>query len=341
MECLNLEEIIIEDMTSKELDEVKDFLKDQDLKFDENIQYTVALYDDNKVIGTGSFGGKILKCIAVDSGYKGMGISNKIVSTLVSEQYRKGNMHLFVYTKPKNQEIFKNLGFYKIAEVPNKVVLLENNPFGISNFVDGIKAKKVDGNIISSVVVNCNPFTLGHKALIEKASRESDVVHVFVVSEDRSIFPAEVRYKLVQEGTSHLSNVVLHKCGDYIISNATFPSYFIKKLDEAVKSHTLLDIEIFTKYIVPALGINRRYVGEEPTCEVTRTYNETMKEIMPYYNVEVIEVPRISYGGDITSASKVRQLIKEEKFLGVKKMVPETTYKFLMSTEAKDIISKI
>ncbi|WP_315069427.1 [citrate (pro-3S)-lyase] ligase [uncultured Clostridium sp.] len=341
MEYLNLEEVIIEDGHSKELDKVKDFLKHQDLKFDESIQCTVALYDDSKIIGTGSFEGKILKCIAVDSSYKGMGISNRIVSTLVSEEYRRGNMHLFVYTKPKNQEVFNNLGFYKIAEVPDKVVLLENNPFGISDFVDRIKAKKIDGNIIASVVVNCNPFTLGHKALIEKASKESDVVHVFVVSEDRSIFPAEVRYRLVEEGTSHLSNVVLHKCGDYIISNATFPSYFIKKPDEAVKSHTLLDIEIFTKYIVPALGINRRYVGEEPTCVITRTYNETMKEIMPSRNVEVIEVPRVAYGGEITSASKVRQLIKEEKFLGVKKMVPETTYKFLMSEEAKEIISKI
>ncbi len=341
MEYLNLEEVIIEDGHSKELDKVKDFLKHQDLKFDESIQCTVALYDDSKIIGTGSFEGKILKCIAVDSSYKGMGISNRIVSTLVSEEYRRGNMHLFVYTKPKNQEIFNNLGFYKIAEVPDKVVLLENDPFGISGFVDRIKAKKVDGNIIASVVANCNPFTLGHKALIEKASKESDVVHVFVVSEDRSIFPAEVRYRLVEEGTSHLSNVVLHKCGDYIISNATFPSYFIKKTDEAVKSHTLLDIEIFTKYIVPALGINRRYVGEEPTCGITRTYNETMKEIMPSHNVEVIEVPRVAYSGEITSASKVRQLIKEEKFSGVKKMVPETTYKFLMSEEAKEIISKI
>ena len=341
MECLNLNEIIIEDKNSKELDEVKNFLKHQDLKYDENIEYTVALYDGDEIVATGSFGGKILKCMAVDSSYKGMGISNKIVSSLVSEQYRRGNMHLFVYTKPNNKEIFKDLGFYKIAEVPNKVVLLENNPFGISGFVEKIKSKKVDGNIISSVVVNCNPFTLGHRALIEKAARESDVVHVFVVSEDRSIFPADVRYRLVQEGIRHLSNVVLHKCGDYIISNATFPSYFIKKPDEAVKTHTLLDIEIFIEYIVPALGINRRYVGEEPTCSVTRIYNETMKEIMSCYNVEVIEIPRVSYNGDITSASKVRQLIKEEKFSGVKKMVPETTYKFLISAQAKEIISKI
>lgn len=341
MEYLNLNEIIIEDTNSKELDEVREFLKHQDLRFDENIEYTVALYNEDKIVGTGSFDGKILKCIAVDSDYKGMGISNKIVSDLISEQYRRGNTHLFIYTKPKNQEIFKDLGFHKIAEVPDKVVLLENNPYGISNFVEEIKMKKVAGNIISSVVVNCNPFTLGHKYLIEKASRESDVVHVFVVSEDRSVFPAEVRYKLVKEGTSHLNNVVLHKGGDYIISNATFPSYFIKKPDEAVKSHTLLDIEIFTKYIIPALGINRRYVGEEPLCPVTKTYNETMKEMLPCCNVEVIEVPRVAFGGDITSASRVRRLIKEEKMLSVRDLVPKTTYEFLVSEEAEEIISKI
>ena len=341
MEYLNLNEIIIEDVNSKEIDEVRDFLRRQDLRFDEHIEYTIALYNEDKIVGTGSFDGKILKCVAVDNNYKGMGISNKIVSDLISEQYRRGNTHLFVFTKPRNQEIFKDLGFYKIAEVSNKVVLLENNSHGIRDFVEEIKMMKVNGNVISSVVVNCNPFTLGHKYLIEKASRESDIVHVFVVSEDRSVFPAEVRYKLVKEGTSHLNNVMVHRGGDYIISNATFPSYFIKKADEAVKSHTLLDIEIFKKYIVPALGINRRYVGEEPTCEVTKTYNDTMKEMLPCSNVEVIEVPRIALGGDITSASRVRKLIKEEKFSGVKKMVPETTYKFLVSAEARNIISKI
>ncbi|MDS0526492.1 [citrate (pro-3S)-lyase] ligase [Clostridium sp. SHJSY1] len=341
MEYLNLNEMIIEDINSKELDKVRDFLKHQDLRFDENVEYTVAIYNEEKIVGTGSFDGKILKCIAVDDNYKGMGISNKIVSDLISEQYRRGSTQLFVYTKPKNQLIFKELSFYKIAEVPDKVILLENNSFGISEFVEEIRKKKVNGNIISSVVVNCNPFTLGHKYLIDKASKESDVVHVFVVSEDRSIFPAEVRYKMVKEGISHLNNIVLHKGGDYIISNATFPSYFIKKADDAVKSHTLLDIEIFKKYVVPALGINRRYIGEEPMCQVTKTYNDTMKEMLPCCGVDVIEVPRVVLGGDVTSASRVRELIKEEKFAGVKKLVPEIIYKFLISTEAKEIINKI
>ncbi|MDR3593290.1 [citrate (pro-3S)-lyase] ligase [Clostridium sp.] len=341
MEYLNLEEIIIEGNDYKKINEVKNFLLKQGLRFDNNIEYTVALYDNNQIIATGSFDGRILKCIAVDENYKGMGISNKIVSTLINEQYRRGNNHLFVYTKPSNYKMFEDFGFYKIAEVTNKVILLENNPYGISSFQDRIQKKKVEGKIISAVVVNCNPFTLGHKYLIEKASKESDVVHVFVVSEDRSVFSAKVRYKLVEEGLGHLKNVVIHKGEDYIISSATFPSYFIKKLDEVVKIHTSLDIKIFAEYIVPALGINRRYVGEEPSCEVTKTYNDTMKEILPSYNVEVIEVPRIGVGNDITSASRVRKLIKENKFSEVKNLIPETTYKFLMSLEAKAIISKI
>lgn len=341
MECLNLEEIIIGNNDYKELNEVKSFLEKQSLKFDANSEYTVALYEDDKVIATGSFEGRILKCIAVDDNYKGMGISNKIVSTLINEQYRRGNSNLFVYTKPKNYKMFKDLGFYKIAEVSNKVILLENNPCGIKNFTEKIKRKKVKGKIISSVVVNCNPFTLGHKYLIEKASRESDVVHVFVVWEDKSVFPAKVRHELVKEGLEHLDNVILHKGEDYIISSATFPSYFLKKQDEVVKTHSLLDIEIFIEYIVPALGINRRYVGEEPLCEVTKTYNNTMKELLPPSGVELIEVPRVVIGNQITSASRVRKLIKEDKLSDVRALVPDTTYKFLISREAKTIISRI
>ncbi|AGX44450.1 [citrate (pro-3S)-lyase] ligase [Clostridium saccharobutylicum] len=341
MEYLNLEEIIIESNDYTKINEVQNFLIKQGLRFDNNIEYTVALYDNNKIIATGSFDGRILKCIAVDEDYKGMGISNKIVSTLINEQYRRGNNHLFVYTKPSNYKMFEDFGFYKIEEVPNKVILLENDSNGIWNFLNRIRERKVEGKVISSVVVNCNPFTLGHRYLIEKASRESDIVHVFVVSEDKSVFTAKVRYQLVEEGLKDLKNVAIHAGEEYIISSATFPSYFIKKLDEAVKIHTLLDIKIFLNYIVPALGINRRYVGEEPSCEVTKTYNDTMKEILPSYNVEVIEVPRICIGNEIISASRVRKLIKENKFLEVKKLIPESTYEFLISPEAKAIINKI
>ncbi|WP_246615523.1 [citrate (pro-3S)-lyase] ligase [Clostridium thailandense] len=341
MECFCLEKVIIENNDYKKLKEIKAFLEKQGLRLDSNVEYTVTLYEEDKIIATGSFEDRILKCIAVDDNYKGIGLSNEIVSELVNEEYRRGNNHFFIYTKPKNYRLFEDLGFYKVGEVPGKVILLENTPYGIKGFVENIKKKKVEGKTVSAVVVNCNPFTLGHKYLIEKASKESDVVHVFVVWEDKSVFPSEVRYRLVEEGLQHLDNIVLHKGEDYIISNATFPSYFIKKQDEVVKIHSLLDIELFAKYIVPALGINRRYVGEEPLCPVTNVYNSTMKEILPKHRVEVIEVPRMAIGSDVTSASRVRKLIKEHKLTEVKSLVPDTTYNFLCSKEAVPILSRI
>lgn len=341
MEWLDLREEIISFRDYEKLEEVKSFLAAQNLRFDNTVEYTIALYDKDKIVATGSIEGKVLKCIAVDNEYKGIGISNKIISNLVNEQYNRGRFHLFIFTKPENSYIFKDLGFYEIAEVPQKVALFENNSNGIKNYTDKLKSKKIDGNIVSCIVVNCNPFTLGHKYLIEKASKESDVLHVFVVSEDKSLFPAETRYELVKQGVKHLKNVVLHQGEDYIISSATFPSYFLKKQDEAVKTHTLLDIEIFTKYIVPALGINRRYVGEEPLCPVTVVYNNTMEELLPNHGVQVIVVPRILMGDSVISASRVRALIKEGKLQEVKDLVPETTYNFLVSEEAKPIIEKI
>lgn len=341
MEFNNMQEIIIEKGDTSYLARIEKLLNEQGLKRDKNIEYTVAIKDNEKIIATGSFGGNVLKCIAVDAEYRGMGILNRVLSSLISEEYRRGNTHLFIYTKPSNQIYFEDLGFYKIAEVPDHIVLFENRSDGIQKYLDGIKKNKKEGKRIGSVVVNCNPFTLGHKYLIETASKESDVLHIFVVSEDKSCFPFETRYALVKEGTKHLKNVIIHKSGDYIISNATFPTYFLKDMDEAVKIHTLLDVEIFAKYIVPVLRINQRFIGEEPMCKVTNIYNDTMKDLLPRYGVKVMEIPRLAIDGQIVSASAVRQLIKDKKLQEVKKLVPETTYNFIISEKAKNIFKNI
>lgn len=341
MEYHTLKKIIIEDRFSKQLTPIKSFLKNQGLKFDKSIEYTVAIYDGEKVIGTGSFDNKVLKCIAIDKNYRGMGISNKILSDLINEEYRRGNSHLFIYTKPKNYSIFSDLGFYKIEEVENKVILLENRPDGIEKFLQKISKSRINGKIVSALVMNCNPFTLGHKYLIEKASKESDIVHVFIVWENKSEFPNDIRYKLVKKGIEHLDNVILHKGEDYIISSATFPSYFIKDKSEVSSIHSLLDVKIFGEYIAPVLGINKRYIGDEPLSNVTRNYNEVMKKTLPHYGVDVIEVHRICKDGEIISASNVRSLIKENKFDEIRNLVPDVTYEFLISDSAKLIINNI
>lgn len=343
MEYLDFEKVIIEDNDSVQLKKIKKFLEDQELKLDSNLDYTIAFYDDeDEVVATGSFKKNILKCIAVNNKYKGSGVSSKIVSELINEEFRRGYSHLFVYTKPKNIDIFKGLGFYEIETVENKVTLLENLPNGINKYCEKLKKEtpNINGDKITSVVVNCNPFTLGHRYLIEKASKENDLVHVFVVWEDESMFSPEVRYKLVQEGLKDLDNIVLHKAEDYIISDATFPSYFLKKKDNVVKIHANLDIKIFLHYIVKALNIKRRYVGEEPLDFVTNEYNEVMKEILNKNGIQVIEVPRLENNNEIISASKVRKLFENREFSKLKGFVPESTYNFLVSKEGEKLIKE-
>jgi [citrate (pro-3S)-lyase] ligase len=321
--------------------EVEEFLHKQGLSLDQDVEYTRVIRDNGRIVATGSFSKKVLKSIAVDEEYQNRGLSARIVTSLIREEYERKRTHLFIYTKPGNISIFSDLGFYLIYEIPSKVVLMENRASGIRKFVEQLTEKKAGAGITAAIVVNCNPFTLGHRYLIEYAAARCDYLHLFVVWEDKSSFPAEVRYRLVEEGTKDLTNVIVHKGEDYIISNATFPSYFIKKYQDQVEIHARLDLGIFTRYIVPALGITRRFVGEEPYCEVTSAYNRIMQEVLPENGVQVEVVPRKLHGGKAISASRVRELISLNNFDEIKELVPETTYRFLLSPEAHDIVSRI
>lgn len=345
MEYLDLEftKIHITNKKSRDYKLVQAFLESQDLELDLAAEFTVAILLNEKVIGTGSFDKNILKSIAVNEEYRGMGLTNDIVSELISEQYRRGYNHIFVYTKVKNEKIFKNLGFYEIERATDKVILLENNSNGVKDYCKKLReeTKGKVGKRIAAVVVNCNPFTLGHRYLIEKASQENDLVHLFVLWEDKSIFPAKVRLELVKEGLKDLDNVIIHKAEDYIISNATFPTYFIKDKNEAFKSYGLLDAKIFSRYIAKELNIIKRYVGTEPSCVVTNRYNTILKNILENNNIEVEEVERLKVDGEFVSASTVRKLLKEDNFTAVQKLVPKTTFDYLTSQDAIEIIDKI
>jgi len=193
----NFREQVINLQSKTERDQLEEFLKKQNLSLDRDIEYTVALFDGDKLAAAGSFSGRVLKCIAVDEEYKNMGLSSKIVTHLVNEAYSRGRTHLFIYTKPENKAIFSELGFYSIAEVPAKVVLMENRPDGIKKYLEEIARDNGDKKDSAAVIVNCNPFTLGHRYLIEYAASRCQRLHVFVLWEDKSSFPAEIRYRLV------------------------------------------------------------------------------------------------------------------------------------------------
>lgn len=321
--------------------QVDALLQQEGIRRDANLDYTCVMFDnDYHAIATGSCFGNTLRCMAVDHRHQGEGLMNEIVSHLVQYQYERGNLHLFLYTKCSSAKFFGDLGFYEIARIEDQIVFMENRKDGFSSYLDRLAQSKVEAPNVGAVVMNANPFTLGHQYLVEKAAAENDVVHLFMVSEDASLFPYGVRKQLIEAGTAHLKNLRYHDSGPYIISQATFPSYFQKDAEAVIASHANLDLAIFTK-IAHRLGITARYVGEEPTSVVTGLYNQVMQQKLPEAGIQCIVVPRREENGQVVSASTVRKAIQEDNWDLVQQQVPPTTWDFLRSEAAKPIIARI
>ncbi|MBU5446876.1 [citrate (pro-3S)-lyase] ligase [Blautia sp. MSJ-36] len=320
---------------------VDELLAAEGIRRDANLDYTCGMYDDEmNLIATGSCFGNTLRCMAVSHTHQGEGLMNSIVSHLIEVQFSRGNTHLFLYTKCDSARFFGDLGFYEIARINGQIVFMENKRTGFSGYLNSLEKQKESAPRVAALVMNANPFTLGHQYLVEKAASENDILHLFIVSEDASLVPFSVRKKLVMEGTAHLKNIRYHDSGPYIISNATFPSYFQKDEQAVIESHAMLDLTVFTK-IASALGINRRYVGEEPTSLVTGIYNQIMSEKLPENGIECVIVPRKENKGAVISASTVRQALKEENWPLLAELVPETTLNYFKSPDARPVIDKI
>lgn len=321
---------------------VEKLLHEEGIRKDRNLDYTCAVYDeDYNIVATGSCFGNTLRCLAVSQKHQGEGLTNKLMSHLMEYQFERHNYHLFLYTKCSTAHLFGDLGFYEMVRIKDQIVFMENRKTGFQDYLNLLEKTKKEGNKIAAIVINANPFTLGHLHLIEKACKENDILHLFIVSEDKSIVPFDIRKKLIIEGTSHLKNIIYHDSCPYIISSATFPSYFQKDENAVIESHANLDLEIFSK-IAKKLDISVRYVGEETKSVVTSIYNKIMETKLPEHGIKCVIVPRKKEKSGVEiSASNVRLLLKEGNLEGIKELVPETTYNFFMSDEGKKIIKKI
>lgn len=310
------------------------------IRRDQNLDYTCAMYDEEgQVIATGSCFDNTLRCFAVSGSHQGEGLLNQIVTHLIDYQAGRGCFHLFVYTKTDAARFFADLGFHEIARVDGKLVFMENRRNGFSGYLKQLEGTRRNG-VSAAVVMNANPFTRGHQYLAEKAAASCDTLHLFIVSEDRSLFPFAVRRKLVELGTAHLPNVCLHDCGPYIISSATFPSYFLKDETDVIKGQARLDVEVF-KQIAAVLNITSRWAGEETLSQVTRLYNGVMAEELPKAGIRFKEIPRIRVSDEVISASSVRTCLKNGDLKALAKIVPYTTLEYLTSPEAQPVLEKI
>lgn len=177
------------------------------------------------------------------------------------------------------------------------------------------------------IIMNCNPFTLGHRYLIEQAAQQVDTLYILVVREDCSMFGYDERKAMIVRGVAHINNVLVCDGSEYSISATTFPTYFLKSLSDASDTQMTLDIDLYRRHIAPALGATVRFVGTEPDDPLTRRYNELMKSMLP----DVREVARLQQGGVAVSASRVRKAIVENHLALAARLVPPTTVPYIVA----------
>lgn len=331
------------------LNEIDLLLEQEGLKREKNLDYTCAMYDENyHVIATGSCFHNTLRCFAVSSSHQGEGLLNEILSHLIEIQFQRGNTHFFLYTKLSSAKFFSSLGFYEIARVDDSLVFMENRRNGFETYLSHLKTeqrisfpmKQKKGGTQAAIVMNANPFTLGHLSLIETAVKNYDTLHLFLVSEEASILPFSIRKELVLSGISHIPNIICHDSGPYLISHATFPSYFLKDEASVISNHARLDLAVFLK-LAKTLNLSARYIGEEPTSLVTGIYNQTMITELPKSGIQCFVIPRKKNGDTPISASTARMAIHDGDFALLKQLVPKTTYDYFTSARAVPILEKI
>ncbi len=310
---------------------VEEFLRKNGLRLEEVDHYAGVFNCEDEMLAGGGVQGNILKCIAVSDRLRDTGMGSRLISRLVSIA-TEGNSTVRCFTKPSNREIFESLGFRTIARAPQALLMEMGNP-GISGYISYLKKLRRDGRS-GAIVMNGNPFSKGHRYLVEQASRQVDNLYVIMVGEDRSLFTTDERLEMAKEACRDLKNVTICHGSSYAVSSLTFPTYFIKEVSDAAPTQITLDLDLFATHIAPALGVSVRFVGSEPTDGLTSLYNRLMHEQLPARGIEVIENERFSIDGDIVSASRVRAEIACLNLAAALKMVPSSTAPYLIGQTA-------
>ena len=328
--------------------QIETFLQANGLRYDD-VDYYAALVDESsdEMIAGGGLKGCVIKCVAVADGHKGEAVANVIVSHLLAKANEDGYQCVKLYTKPHNRQLFESLSFRLIAEAPN-AILMETGVGGIEKWSDELRIKNDELGVtndelgvtndelgiksvrkpIGAIVMNANPFTLGHRFLVEQSSELVERLYVVVVREDCSMFSYSERKAMVIQGVRDIGNVVVVDGSDYAVSAATFPTYFLKQISDATDTQITLDLDIYRRRIAPALGATVRFFGSEPTDPLTRRYNELMHQQLGEDHVH--EIQRKQQDGSPISASRVRKAMLEGRLWDAIQMVPPTTIPYII-----------
>ena len=340
---------------------VEAFLAANGLRLAPLDRYVVVTRDEDgdEILAGGGLDGNVIKCVAVSESARSEGLMNILVSRLIAIAREEGKESVKAFTKPENEGIFKSLGFALIASSPN-AILMENGRGGLPEYRKYLESLARPGRN-GAIVMNANPFTKGHRYLVEQAASLVDNLYVIVVREDRSRFPYVERKAMIEAGCAGLDNVVVCEGSDYAISAATFPTYFLKKLDDATDTQIALDLDLFVNHIAKPLGVTVCFAGSEPEDALTRRYNELMAEILPGTSVAVVrqvhqpdpelvkgsalrqarrpidfvEIPRLEQNGNPISATSLRRALDKGNLKEAMEYIPKSTVPYLVTDLAE------
>lgn len=325
---------------------VEAFLSSNGLRLAALERYVVISRDEDgdEIIAGGGLDGNVIKCVAVSEAARSEGLMNILVSRLIAIAHEEGHESVKAFTKPANEDIFKSLGFRLLASSEN-AILMENGRGGLPEYRKYLESLARPGKN-GAIVMNANPFTKGHRYLIEQAASQVDNLYVIVVKEDRSRFPYAERKSMIEAGCAGLANVTVCEGSDYAISAATFPTYFLKQLDDATPTHIALDLDLFVRHIARPLGVTVRFAGSEPEDKLTRCYNEMMSEILPAGGygskdnpagqpISFVEIPRLEQNGRPVSATALRNALDRGDLKAAMELVPVSTVPYLIADLAE------
>ncbi len=339
--------------------QVETFLAANGLRLEPVDDYYCIISEEGSIDAGAGISGDVIKCVAVAASERSRGLLSPLISHVISQASNQGHSNLKVFTKPGNEDIFSSLGFHTIARAP--LAILMENGHGLEDYLTSLSASSSGGETTATlgtlrggtgaerseasggaerseavepseqeadtaagvIVMNANPFTLGHRYLVDTASEQAEKLFVIPVKEDVSLFPYEERLEMIRRGCEGLATVL--DGSDYQISAATFPTYFLKDLSEASETQMLLDLDLFGRHIAPALGATVRFVGTEPSDPLTARYNELMNEVLPSYGIQVVEIPRLNG----VQASDVRKALEQGSFQTAASMTTTATWPYL------------
>lgn len=148
---------------------------------------------------------------------------------------------------------------------------------------------------IGASVMSCNPFTSGHRYLVELGSRMFDYFVVFLMQEGMNlVFDKEECENLVRVGVQDLDNVIVVPMSDVFSYQTFWPEYndiMLRHSKNYVGLNTYNLLNVVGKAF-KQLNVKHFLCGIETDDNITRQHIVQAKTVFPQNDINVICIPR-------------------------------------------------